>query len=86
MVTSKEKKVLPKICTSFAAITHLAEGLSLYALLTLKVENFLICRVGTKPAVSMMRWQLILPLKTIRNKIISNEANGNRFYASLRYV
>jgi hypothetical protein len=33
--------------TSFAAMTHLAEGLCFNALLTLKVENSLICLVGT---------------------------------------
>jgi hypothetical protein len=55
---------------SFAAMTHLAEGLCLNALLTLKVENYIICLVGTRiPTVSMMEWQLILPLKTLlRNK------------------
>jgi hypothetical protein len=54
----------------FAAMTHLAERLFLNALLTLKVENSLICLVGTRtPAVSMKEWQLILTLKTlIRNK------------------
>jgi hypothetical protein len=51
---------------SFAAMTHLAEGLCLNALLTLKVESSLICLVGTQiPTVSMMEWQLILPLKTL---------------------
>jgi hypothetical protein len=56
---------------SFAAMTHLAEGLFLNALLTLKVENSLICFVGTRiPTLSMMEWQLILPLKTlVRNKV-----------------
>jgi hypothetical protein len=33
---------------SFAAKTHLAEGLFLNALLTLKVENPLVCLVGTR--------------------------------------
>jgi hypothetical protein len=32
---------------SFAPMMHLAEGLCLCALLVLKVENSLICRVGT---------------------------------------
>jgi hypothetical protein len=32
---------------SFAVMTHLAEGLCLNALLVLKVENSLICLVGT---------------------------------------
>jgi hypothetical protein len=40
---------------SFEAMTHLAEGLFLNVLLTLKVENSLICLVGTRiPTVSMM--------------------------------
>jgi hypothetical protein len=47
-------------------MTHLAEGLKEHALLTQKVENSLIFRVGTRiPTVSMMEWQLILPLKTL---------------------
>jgi hypothetical protein len=55
---------------SFAAMTHLAEGLCLNALLKLKVENSPIWLVGTRiPTVFMMEWQFILPLKTlIRNK------------------
>jgi hypothetical protein len=63
-------KMSKNLQISFVAMTHLAEGLCLKALLTLKVENFLICLVGTRiPTVSMMEWQLILPLKTsIRNK------------------
>jgi hypothetical protein len=57
---------------SFAAMTHPAEGQCLNALLTLKVENSLIFLVGIRiPTVSMMEWQLILPLKTlIRNKAL----------------
>jgi hypothetical protein len=40
---------------SFAAMTHLAEGLRLNSLLTQKVENSFICLVGTRIAiVSMM--------------------------------
>jgi hypothetical protein len=56
---------------SLAAMAHLAEGLCLSALLTLKVENSLICLVGTRiPAVPMMEWQFIFPFKTlIRNKV-----------------
>jgi hypothetical protein len=47
---------------SFATVTHLAEGLCLRALLTLKVENCLICLVGTRiPTVSVMELQLIFP-------------------------
>jgi hypothetical protein len=59
-----------KSAYSFAAMTHLAEGLCLNVLLRLKVENSLICLVGTRmPIVSMVKWQFILPLKTlIRNK------------------
>jgi hypothetical protein len=44
--------LLPKMSKnlqiSFAAITRLAEGLSLNAMLTLKVENSLVCLVGTR--------------------------------------
>jgi hypothetical protein len=56
--------------TSLAAMTHMAEGLCFNALLTLKVENSLICLVGTLiPTVSKMEGQFILPLKTfMRNK------------------
>jgi hypothetical protein len=40
---------------SFSAMTRLAKGLRRSALLTLKVENSLICLVGTRiPSVSMM--------------------------------
>jgi hypothetical protein len=40
-----------------AAMTHLAEGLCLNALLTLKVEILLICLVGTRILiVFMMEW------------------------------
>jgi hypothetical protein len=55
---------------SLAAMTHLAEGLCFNALLTLKVENYLICLVGTRiPTLSKIEGQFILPLKTfIRNK------------------
>jgi hypothetical protein len=55
--------------TPLAAPTHLAEALN--TLLTLKVENSLICLVGTRiPTVPMMEWQFILPLKIlIRNKV-----------------
>jgi hypothetical protein len=39
----------------FAAVTHLVEGLNLETLLTLKVENSLICLVGTRrPTVSII--------------------------------
>jgi hypothetical protein len=39
---------------SFVAMTHLAEGLFFNALLTLKVENYLMCLVGARiPTVSM---------------------------------
>jgi DNA-binding TFAR19-related protein (PDSD5 family) len=54
----------------FAAVTHLVEGLSLEALLTLNVEKSLIWLVGTRRlTVSITEQQLILFLKTlIRNK------------------
>jgi hypothetical protein len=57
---------------SFAAVTHLTEGLCLNALLTVKAENSLICLVGTRiPTVAIMEWKLILWLKTlIRNKAL----------------
>jgi hypothetical protein len=43
---------------SFATMTHLPGGLFLNALLMLKVENSLICLVGTRiPAAPMMEWQ-----------------------------
>jgi hypothetical protein len=55
---------------SFAAMTHLAEGLRFNALLTLKILSPLIYLVGTRiPTVSMIDWKFILHLKTlIRNK------------------
>jgi chromosome condensin MukBEF MukE localization factor len=51
-------------------MTHLAEGLCFNELLTLKVENSLICLVGTRIAtMSKMEGQFILSLKEfIRNK------------------
>jgi hypothetical protein len=54
----------------FASMTFLVEGLSLETLLTLKMENSLICLVGTRsPTVSITEQQLILFLKIlIRNK------------------
>jgi hypothetical protein len=59
-------KMLKNLQISFAEMTHLPEGLFLNALLTLKVENSLSCLVDTRiPTVSMMEWQLILPLKTL---------------------
>jgi hypothetical protein len=64
-------KMSKNLHMSFAAITHLAEGLCLNELLTLKVENSIIYLVSARiptPTVSMMEWKLILPLKTlIRN-------------------
>jgi hypothetical protein len=54
-VSLKEKLFLWKVSknTSLAAMTHLAEGLCSNALLTLRVENSLICLVGTRiPTVS----------------------------------
>jgi hypothetical protein len=45
----------------FAAITHLAERLSLETILTLKVEKSLICFAGIcKPTVSIIKQQLII--------------------------
>jgi pyruvate formate-lyase activating enzyme-like uncharacterized protein len=57
----------------FPAVAQQAEGLCLNALLMLKVENSLICLVGTEiPTVSMMERQFILPLKILkRNKASS---------------
>jgi hypothetical protein len=47
--TSRDLQIL------FAAVTHLAEGLSLETLLTLKVEKSLICLVGTRrPTVNFV--------------------------------
>jgi hypothetical protein len=58
---------------SFVAVTHLAEGLCRNAPLTLKVEISLIFLVGLRiPAMSMMEWQLILPLKTLIGNKASN--------------
>jgi hypothetical protein len=49
----------------FAAVTHLAEGLTLETLLTLKVQISLIGLVGTRrPTVSIIEQQQILFLKT----------------------
>jgi hypothetical protein len=59
-------KMSKNLHVSFAAMTHLAEGLCLNAVLTLKVENSLIFLVDTRiPTVSMTESQLILPLKTL---------------------
>jgi hypothetical protein len=61
--------------TSLAAMTRLAEGLCFNTMLTMKVENSLICLVGTRiPTVSKMEGQFILPLKTF----IRNEASRCR--------
>jgi hypothetical protein len=61
--------------TSLAAMTHLAEGLYFNALLTLKVENYLLCFVGTRiPTDSKMEGQFILPLKSF----ITNKASRYR--------
>jgi hypothetical protein len=50
---------------TFAAMTRPAEELCLGVLLTLKAKNSL-CLLGTRtPTVSMMEWQLILPLKAL---------------------
>jgi hypothetical protein len=49
---------------SFTAPADAAEGPRLSALLTLAVENSLICLVGTGiPTVSVMEWKFVLPLE-----------------------
>jgi hypothetical protein len=51
-VSSKETlpllKMSRKLYTSYVSMTHLAGGLCLNTLLTLKVENYLICFLGTQ--------------------------------------
>jgi hypothetical protein len=69
-VSLTEILFLPKISinphTSFAAMAHLAEGVCINAILVLKVENSLICLVGTRtPTMSKMECQLVLALKTL---------------------
>jgi hypothetical protein len=50
----------------FAAVSHLVEGLSLEALLMLKVEKSLICLVDARrPAVFEIEQQSILFLKML---------------------
>jgi hypothetical protein len=50
-------KMSKNLRMSFSAVTRLAEGL-----LTLKVENSLVCLVGTRiPAVYVMEWRLFCP-------------------------
>jgi hypothetical protein len=47
-----------------AALTPLLEVLYTSALLTEKLQHFIMCIVGARRArVSMMEWQIILPLK-----------------------
>jgi hypothetical protein len=54
---------------SFAAMTYLAEGLCLSALLTLKVQNSLICLAGTRIRSVHDEMAIYFVLKTvIRNK------------------
>jgi hypothetical protein len=73
-LSSKETLFLLKMSkslhTSLAAMTHLSEGLLFNALITLKVENSLICLLGIRTrAVPKMELQFIVPLKTsIRNE------------------
>jgi hypothetical protein len=71
---------MSKVCMSFAAMAHLAEGLGLIILLTLK-ENSVICLVGAWiPTVSAVEWKLILPMETvIRNEVFRVVCN-NVFY------
>jgi hypothetical protein len=48
----------------FAAVTHVVEGLSLEALLTLKVEKSVICSVGTRrPTISIIEQEAVMFLK-----------------------
>jgi hypothetical protein len=62
---------------SFAAMVHLAEGLCVNALLTLKVENSLICLVGTRIlAVSIIEWQFII-ISSGSNSVSNNNNNNN---------
>jgi hypothetical protein len=62
-------KMSKNLQISFAAMTHLAEGLFLSALLTLKVEHSLICLVGTRiPTVSMMEWKINFAPEDINKK------------------
>jgi hypothetical protein len=50
----------------FAAVTHLAEGLSLETLLTLRAEKSLICLVAIwRPTVSIIEQQSVLLLKKL---------------------
>jgi hypothetical protein len=60
--------------TPFVAMARMAEGLSLNALLTMKVENCLTCLVITGiPTVSRMDWQFILPFETLRRHKASRD-------------
>jgi hypothetical protein len=63
------------LCMPFTAVTHVAV-LYLNALLTSKAESSHIYLVGSRvlPTVSLVEWQLVLPLKTV----IRNEASRCR--------
>jgi hypothetical protein len=53
----------------FAAVTHLAEDLTLETLLPLKVEKSLICLVGTRrPTVTITEQQSIFVLENGKKK------------------
>jgi hypothetical protein len=65
----KENNAFSKNVQKFACSGIPSSGLCLSALFTLKVKNSVISLVGTQiPAVSMMEWQFILPLKNIYDK------------------
>jgi hypothetical protein len=57
-----------KYAMSFAAMTHLVEGLCLNALLTLKVENALICLVGTRITSVHDGMTINFALENVNNK------------------
>jgi hypothetical protein len=69
-VSSRETVSLLKMSRNFqmlfAAVMHLDERLSLETLFTLKIDEFLICLLGTwRPTVSITEHQLILSLKML---------------------
>jgi hypothetical protein len=56
------------------SIDGMAEGPSVNALLTMKVENCLTCLINTRiPTVSRMDWQFILPFETLRRQKASRD-------------
>jgi hypothetical protein len=53
----------------FAAVEHLDEGLSLETLFTLKIDEFLICLLGTwRPSVSVTEHQLDFVLEDVNEQ------------------